>query len=74
VRAVCVGALVAQGVGMVVLEPDNQLEDIFLNVAGVLAPVVAFVPTPDAGWILQSLDLWSRGLRSPGDSCSLLPR
>jgi hypothetical protein len=50
VRAVFVGALVALGVGMVVLEPDNELEDIFLN--------VAFVPTPDAGWMLQSLELW----------------
>jgi hypothetical protein len=66
VRAVFVGALVALGVGMVVLEPDNELEDIFLN--------VAFVPTPDAGWMLQSLELWNRGLGSPGDSCSLRPR
>jgi hypothetical protein len=49
VRSVFVGALVALGIGMVVLKPDNELEDIFLNIAGVLAPVVAFVPTPDVG-------------------------
>ncbi len=46
---VFVGALVALGVGMVVLKPESELEDVFLNIAGVLAPVVAFVPTPQAG-------------------------
>lgn len=49
VRSMFVGALVALGIGMVVLKPDNELEDILLNIAGVLAPVVAFVPTPDVG-------------------------
>ena len=46
---VFVGALLALGVGMVVLKPESELEDVFLNIAGVLAPVVAFVPTPQAG-------------------------
>ena len=46
VRAVFVGALMAMGVSMVVLKADNEVEDILLNIAGVLAPVVALVPTP----------------------------
>jgi hypothetical protein len=76
VRAVFVGALVALGVGMVVLEPDNELEDIFLNAGGRAATVVAFVDTPDAGWILQSLELWNRALRSPATAapCSRADR
>ncbi len=49
VRSVFVGALVAVGVGMIVIKADNELEDIFLNVGGVLAPVVAFVPTAEVG-------------------------
>lgn len=56
VRAVFVGALVALGIGMVVLKPDNELEDILLNIAGVLAPVVAFVPTPDVGTCQRNQD------------------
>lgn len=56
VRSVFVGALVALGIGMVVLKPDNELEDIFLNIAGVLAPVVAFVPTPDVGTCQDNAD------------------
>ena len=40
------GALMAMGVSMVVLKADNEVEDILLNIAGVLAPVVALVPTP----------------------------
>lgn len=56
VRAVFVGTLVALGMGMVVLKPDNELEDILLNIAGVLAPVVAFVPTPEAGTCRRTQD------------------
>ena len=46
VRSVFVGSLIAMGLGMVVLKADNEIEDILLNIAGVLAPVVALVPTP----------------------------
>ncbi len=49
VRSVFVGAMVALGVGMIVIKADNELEDIFLNVGGVLAPIVAFVPTAQVG-------------------------
>ena len=45
-QAVFVGALVAIGVCMIVLKGSTEWEDILLNVGGMLAPVVAFVPTP----------------------------
>jgi hypothetical protein len=47
-RAVFVGALVSLGVSMIVLWGKTWLEDGFLNLAGMLAPVVAFVPTSNA--------------------------
>jgi hypothetical protein len=56
VHAVFIGALVALGVGMVILKPDSELEDIFLNIAGVLLPVVAFVPTPAPGRCANDFD------------------
>jgi hypothetical protein len=45
VHAVFVGALVALGVSMIAIKGATDLEDVLLNVAGVLAPIVAFVPT-----------------------------
>jgi len=48
VQAVFVGAVVAMGVAMVVILGRNGVEDAFLNLAGLLAPIVAFVPTSDA--------------------------
>lgn len=48
VRAVFVGALLALCLGMITLWGRNPVEDAFLNLAGLLAPVVAFVPTSDA--------------------------
>lgn len=49
VRAFFVSALLAIGVCLVVLKGNNDLEDALLNVAGMLAPVVALVPTPGEG-------------------------
>jgi uncharacterized membrane protein YidH (DUF202 family) len=49
VQAIFVGALMTIGVCMVVLKGNTEPEDILLNVAGVLAPGVAFVPTPGQG-------------------------
>jgi hypothetical protein len=46
VQAVFVSALVVIGVCMVVLKGNTPWEDTFLNLAGMLAPIVAFVPTP----------------------------
>jgi len=48
-QAIVVGALVAIGVCLICLRGSTEIEDILLNVAGMLAPVVAVVPTPNAG-------------------------
>lgn len=47
VRGVFVGALVAIGACLVVLKGNTALIDILLNLAGLLAAVVAFVPISD---------------------------
>ena len=48
VRAVFVGTLLAVGLTLIVIKGEG-LEDFFLNMAGMLAPVVAFVPTRNVG-------------------------
>lgn len=53
-RGFLVGALLAIGVCLVVLKGNSEREDVLLNIAGMLAPVVAFVPTPDAGTCTSS--------------------
>ena len=45
VRGVFVGVLVTMGICLIALKGNNRAEDILLNLAGVLAPGVAFVPT-----------------------------
>ncbi len=47
VRGVFVGSLVAVGVCLIVVKGNTAVEDILLNIAGALAPVVAFVPIAD---------------------------
>lgn len=47
VQSVFVGTLLALGLVMIVLWGKTAFEDGFLNLAGLLAPVVAFVPTRD---------------------------
>lgn len=49
VRAIFVGTLTALGVCMIVLKGNTAWEDTFLNLVGMLAPVVALVPTRDYG-------------------------
>ncbi|MDX3006102.1 DUF998 domain-containing protein [Kribbella solani] len=49
VRAIFVGCLITIGMCMVVLKGNTETEDILLNVAGILAPGVALVPTPGQG-------------------------
>ncbi|HLM06388.1 MAG TPA: hypothetical protein VK402_14515 [Blastococcus sp.] len=49
VRAFLVSALVGLGVGLVAIRGVGWWEETFLNLAGMLAPVVAFVPTPGTG-------------------------
>lgn len=46
VRGVLVGILVATGLALVAIKGRPGPEEIMLNLAGMLAPVVAFVPTP----------------------------
>ena len=53
-RGFLVGALLAIGVCLVVLKGNSEREDVLLNIAGMLAPVVAFVPTPDPGTCTSS--------------------
>src|SRR5262249_55555658 len=49
-HAIFVGALVAIGVSLIAIKGSTDLEDVLLNVAGLLAPIVAFVPTtPPSG-------------------------
>jgi hypothetical protein len=50
VRSVFVGALVAIALALVAMWGRNPAEDAFLNLAGLFAPVVAFVPTSDANY------------------------
>lgn len=44
-QAIFVGALIAIGVCMVALKGTTDTEDLLLNIGGMLAPVVAIVPT-----------------------------
>jgi hypothetical protein len=46
VRAVLVGSLVAIGLALLAIAGRPGPEDVLLNLAGMLVPVVAFVPTP----------------------------
>jgi len=48
-QAIFVGTLITIGACMVVLKGSTEPEDILLNVAGMLAPAVALVPTPGQG-------------------------
>jgi hypothetical protein len=48
-QAIFVGGLMAIGTCLICLRGSTQYEDVLLNVAGMLAPVVALVPTPKAG-------------------------
>lgn len=48
-QPVLVGVLVTMGVCLVALKGNSEVEDVLLNVAGMLAPGVAFVPTTDVG-------------------------
>ena len=45
VHAVFIGALVTLGVCLISLRGSTDREDLLLNIAGLLAPIVAFVPT-----------------------------
>ena len=57
VRAIFVGMLLAIGLCLIVIKGSTTWEDATLNAAGMLAPIVAVVPTTDVG------ECWSQ---SPG--------
>ena len=46
VRAIFVGVLVAVGLALIAIKGREGPEDVMLNLAGMLAPLVALVPTP----------------------------
>src|SRR4051794_1941377 len=48
-QSIFVGGLITIGVCMIALKASTEWEDITLNIGGMLAPVVAVVPTPGAG-------------------------
>ena len=49
VRAIFVGSMFAVGLSLIVYKGRGSKEDFFLNLAGMLAPVVAVAPTIDVG-------------------------
>ena len=61
-HAVFIGALVATGACLIAIKAADDWEDMLLNVAGMLAPVVAFVPTKPPGTVCSKhpLDLPNR--------------
>jgi hypothetical protein len=63
VRSIFVGGLLAIGLCLIVIKGSTAWEDTCLNIAGMLAPVVALVPTSDAGncWSVQPVPLPVRG-------------
>lgn len=49
VQSVLVGSLVAVGACLIIMRAERDVEDIFLNLAGMFAPLVAFVPIDREG-------------------------
>jgi hypothetical protein len=47
VHSVFISVLVAVGLALIVIKGRTALEDVFLSLAGVMAPIVAFLPTTD---------------------------
>ena len=82
-RGVFVGALVAIGACLVVIKGSTDVEDVLLNIAGMLMPVVAFVPTPyeaacsstpvQAAPQIGTAWLRARAAAAPGGRCAAAP-
>ena len=47
VRPVFIGVMVSIGFALIVIKGRTALEDWFLSLAGIMAPIVAFIPTSD---------------------------
>lgn len=72
VRGFLVGALVAVGVCLVALKGNTELEDVFLNLAGAFAPVIALVPTPNLGTCARDIDTTGRNANVGNNMVALL--
>lgn len=73
VQSFFVGALVAIGISLIALKGSTELEDVWLNFAGIFAPVVAFVPTPNVGSCGSVLtDTTNRNLNIGNDVTAML--
>ena len=57
VHAMFVGALVTIGASLIAVKGSTEWEDMLLNVSGILAPVVAFVPTSRPAQMCTSSEL-----------------
>ncbi len=57
VHAMFVGALVVIGVSLIAIKGSTDVEDVLLNLAGVLAPIVAFVPTSPPSRSCSSIEV-----------------
>lgn len=57
VQAVFVGALLVIGVSLIAIKGSTDTEDVLLNLAGVLAPIVAFVPTSPPSRSCSSIEI-----------------
>jgi hypothetical protein len=66
-RSIFVGALVAIGLVMIALWGKSFVEDGLLNLAGLLAPVVAFVPTTESADIRKCALITSTGKEVTSD-------
>jgi hypothetical protein len=68
VRVIFAGGLLAIGLCLIVIKGSTAWEDALLNVAGMLAPIVALVPTADSGtcWSIKPIPLpTSNGVMAP---------
>ena len=59
VRAIFVGAMMAVGLALIVYKGRKWPEDLCLNIAGLLAPIIAVAPTTDVGpcWSVRPIPL-----------------
>lgn len=70
VQPILVGALLAIGTCLIAVKGNTNWEDVALNLAGMLAPVVALVPTSDQG-VCMSVKFQGQGT-GPGISNNIV--
>jgi hypothetical protein len=67
-----VAALIAIGISLIALKGSTEIEDVLLNFAGMFAPVVAFVPTPNTGSCGTVIDATDRNLNIANNVTAML--